>query len=100
MMKPRIVETLRACVAVRELPSWGDIDDAATEIERLERLVATLKTALVEIEKGSPDEDPGEGCWDSMADAWDSGVAAQAWDTAEIARPAIAAAEAAGITAE
>lgn len=54
--------------------------------------------ALREIVKDAPEEDPGESQWDSLQDAFDAGLAAQAWSTAQTARAAIAAAEAAGIT--
>lgn len=51
--KARIVERLRAAYAARQLPTWGDIDDAATEIERLDRSCRALLSTLQWIDSQS-----------------------------------------------
>jgi len=56
--------------------------------------VQRLRAALIEIADGAPEEDPGEGTWGSLEDAYEAGVSAQHFDCAQIARAALAETEA------
>jgi hypothetical protein len=45
-MSMTLSETMRRCYEARELPTWGDIQNAADEIDRLSRQLAEAQAEL------------------------------------------------------
>lgn len=77
-----------------------DMKGTVATMDRERTAARTMLAALREITQDAPADDPGEGDWsDGLDSAFACGLEAAHYEAARIARTAIAAAEAAGITA-
>jgi chromosome segregation ATPase len=52
-MSMTLSETMRRCYEARELPTWGDILNAADDLERLTRQLAEARRELAEWKEGN-----------------------------------------------